>query len=123
MSYPVPSPFLLVEPTDPELADEPEHHRAVGWGLESATEALVYFKHPVREIREVGVFASAEHALAYYREWGLLDLLRPDQPGRWPADPGPQPPPPDDGRAADDPIWQAKQRPGAQLVHLYPPDH
>lgn len=127
-----PSPFLLVEPADPDLAAEPGYHRAVGWGLESATEALVYFAHPELEIREVSVFHSAEHAQEYYSGWGELDLIRPAQGCVWPAGISTPSSPRCTGQGPlgngtgptshtpAPPIWQAQQRAGAQIAYLYP---
>jgi hypothetical protein len=118
MSIPVPTPFLLVEPTNPELINDPNFDLAVGWGLESETEALVYFKHPRREVREVGVFRSAEEAQKYYSEWGTLDLRRPERACAWPPDPGPRSQSVNDDadydpwRCLTEPIWRAQQLPG-----------
>nr|MDT0659547.1 hypothetical protein [Micromonospora sp. DSM 115978] len=118
---PLPSPFLLVEPLDQDRTGEHGDHRAIGWGLESTTEAVVYFKHPEQEIREVGVFLTAEQAQSYYSDWGELDLLRPARSHGWPA-PTEALPADRSRRPEVEPIWQARQWPGAQLVHLYSPE-
>ncbi|MFV2127860.1 hypothetical protein ACFHWS_25550 [Micromonospora sp. LOL_013] len=129
----VPAQFLLIEPVDP--ADGAPKFPAIGWGLEYADEALVYFRHPQREIREVGVFRTVEDAWDFYLQWGELELIRPGDPG-WPAPPA-QPSTPLGQAAPDnDPaeeqrhdeaglddtwglLWRASQRPGAELAHLY----
>ncbi|MDG4831962.1 hypothetical protein O7627_22020 [Solwaraspora sp. WMMD1047] len=102
---------------------------------------MVYFKHPERDIREVGVFPTAEQAQTYYSDWGELDLLRPLRDHGWPGQhgsalAGDSPadlPPADAGTAGGsttgslrvscvEPIWRAQQLPGAQLVQLYSPE-
>jgi len=127
----VPVQFLLIEPVDP--VDGAPEFPAVGWGLEYADEALVYFRHPQREIREVGIFRTVEDAWTFYLQWGELELVRPGEPG-WPATPAQPPPQPgqtapdrqgDDEAGLDDTwglLWRASQRPGAELAQLYPGD-
>ncbi|MFV2020775.1 hypothetical protein [Micromonospora sp. LOL_023] len=124
-----PEQFLLIEPVDP--ADGAPEFPAVGWGLEYADEALVYFRHPQREIREVGVFRTVEDAWDFYLQWGELELVRPGEPG-WPATPAQPTPPPaqvatdrqgDDESGLDDTwglLWRASQRPGVELAQLLP---
>lgn|GEM_PF-1768589 len=106
---------------------------AVDWGREYADEALVYFWHPQREIREVGVFRTVEDAWDFYLQWGELGLVRPGEPG-WPTTPAQPTPPPsqaapdrqgDDEANLDDTwglLWRAYQRPGAELAQLIPGD-
>ncbi|MFV2097771.1 hypothetical protein ACFHW1_20195 [Micromonospora sp. LOL_014] len=131
-----PTQFLLIEPVDP--VDGAPEFPAVGWGLEYADEALVYFRHPQREIREVGIFRTVEDAWTFYLQWGELELIRPGEPG-WPSPPAQATPPlrqaapdndpaeqqRDDEAGLDDTwglLWRAYQRPGAELAQLIPGD-